>query len=193
LKRRVIPSSGLISNQNAIQRKGFTRIEKARKDMQQTIFYTDPAKQAVDFMGNPHRYAQLTAKGVDPYRMTTCPFCLGYSRLRAFLQSTKKGFNRKTGRCPLCGKGANLTTLVAMETWTPEEYAKFVFDYRSSGFWQKINFNQWKDRLKIMGWTRQFWDTYKELRGDSPDAQREKELEEQWKNYDEATQHDEKY
>lgn len=190
MKRRTLPSSGLISNQNTIQRKGFIRIEKARKDIEQTVFYIDASKQAVDFQGNPHRYAQFTEKGVDPYHMTTCPFCLGYSRLRAFLQSTKKGFNRKAGKCPLCGKGANLDTLIKMETWTAEEYAKFVFDYRSSGFWQKINFSQWKDRLKIMGWTQIFWDAYKQLRGDSPDPQREKELEEKWKDYEEAKQHD---
>ena len=170
----------------SLDHRRFVRQEHAKKDMQQTVFFQDTAKQTIDFKGNPNKYATLTTKGIDPFRNTTCPFCLGYSRLRLFLQSTKKGFNRGIGKCPLCGQGAKLQTLVKMETWGPEEYAQFVFDYRSSGFWQKIDFASWKKRLALMGWTERFWNKYKELRGDSPDPEREKQLEEQWKNYEES-------
>lgn len=162
------------------------RRERAKQDMQQTIFFQDPKENKVDFQGNPSKFAKLTEKGIDPFRNTTCPFCLGLSRFRLFLISGKKGFNRALGKCPLCGQGDKLQTLVKMELWGPEEYAEFVFDYRRSGFWQKINFDTWTKRLALMKWTDRFWTKYKQLRGDGPDPEREKELEQQWKNYEES-------
>ena len=166
----------------------FTRQERAKQDMQQTVFFQDAKEKTIDFKGNPNQWVKFTEKGIDPFKNTTCPFCLGYNRLRLFLVSTKKGYDRGSGKCPLCGKGAKLQTLVKMETWGPEEYAAFVFDYRSSGFWQKIKFDTWKKRLGMMGWNEQFWNEYRRLRGDAPDAEREKELEEKWKEYEETVQ-----
>jgi len=29
-----------------------------------------------------------------------------------------------------------------------------------------VNFNLWKRRLELMGWTQEFWDRYKELKGE---------------------------
>jgi hypothetical protein len=170
-----------------LEHRKFVRQEHAKQDLQQTVFFQEESKE-IDFKGNPNKYAKLTEKGVDPFRNTTCPFCLGYNRLRLFLVSTKKGYDRGKGKCPLCGQGAKLQTLVKMETWGPEEYAQFVFDYRSSGFWQKIKFHEWKKRLTLMCWTEQFWNEYRRLRGDAPDAEREKELEEKWKTYEEPYQ-----
>ena len=52
--------------------------------------------------------------------------------------------------------------------WTPESYAKWVFDYSHSGFWKKINFEMWKDRLQERGWSQTFWDIYKRLKAENP-------------------------
>lgn len=179
------PIFGKASVESKLERSRHSRAKKAKNDMQQTVFYQEPQGETC-FKGNPNKYAQITTRGIDPFQNTTCPFCLSYHRLRAFLISTKKGFDRGTGKCPSCGLKMHLKTLVSMEKWTPEEYARFVFDYRSSGFWQKINFATWKNRLRLMKWTERFWNEYKLLRGDAPDPQREKELEEKWKSYEES-------
>jgi len=67
------------------------------------------------------------------------------------------------GKCPLCGQGLYLKTLFTMsKTNAAKGYADWVFSYK--GFWKKINFSQWKGRLQLMGWTREFWDAYKALK-----------------------------
>lgn len=169
-----IPIDGLLRNDSQIQHQRDIRLEKAKKDLRQTVFFQTEGKE-VSIKSNPHKFAIITEKGIDPFKNTTCPFCLGISRLRLFLISTKKGFDRGKGKCPLCGQGMRLQTLVKMETWKPEEYAAFVFGYRTSGFWQKIDFATWKKRLGLMGWTQPFWDEYKRLRGDGSDALTEEE------------------
>lgn len=156
--------------------------EKAKLDKQQTVFALQEDAVIKD---NPSKYAVVTQTGIDPFKNTTCPFCLSLNRVRTFLISTKKGFDRGLGKCPSCGQKMKLQTLVKMETWKPEEYAAFVFDYRKSGFWQKIKFAEWKNRLKLMGWTKPFWDEYKRLRGDA-DPEKDKMFEEEWNAYEES-------
>lgn len=187
-KSKHIPSSGLIANQTQHQRRKWAIQEKASSDMEQTVFYQDKTSNTLDFQGNPNMYAKIVQKGIDPYKNTTCPFCLALNRLRLFLISTKKGYDKRLGQCPSCGQKMNLATLIKMETCTPEEYAALVFDYRRSGFWQKTDFTTWKNRMKIMKWTQPFWNEYKRLRGDAPDPQGEKELEQKWQNYEESFQ-----
>ncbi len=185
VKHRSIPMNGLIQNQSAVTRRGYRNAEKAKLDKQQTMFAFHEGEAVIK--DNPSKYAKITEKSIDPFRNTTCPFCLSLNRLSTFLISTKKGFDRGLGKCPSCGQKMKLVTLVKMESWKPEEYAAFVFDYRRSGFWQKISFATWKNRLKLMGWTKPFWDEYKRLRGDAPDAEKEKEFEEKWKAYEESS------
>lgn len=184
-KAKNIPMNGFVSRETQ-QHSRLCKIQvQLKEDRHQTLFSTNPAEIIQE---NKYKYAKITEKGIDPFRNTTCPFCLSYVRLRLFLISNKKGYDRGLGKCPECGQKMKLKTLVMMETCEPEEYAKFVFEYRRSGFWQKIKFASWKDRLKIMKWTKRFWDEYKRLRGDSPDPEGEKELEEKWKSYEEANQ-----
>lgn len=59
-----------------------------------------------------------------------------------------------------------MRTLLNMSKWTAKQYADWVQPYSHSGFWKKINYSVWKDRLRLMGWTEAFWDRYKELKGD---------------------------
>lgn len=54
-----------------------------------------------------------------------------------------------------------------------EQYAKWVWDYRKSGFWQKVNFEAFKGRLVALGISKRFWDTYKKYKGPDLDQQTE--------------------
>ena len=81
-----------------------------------------------------------------------------------------------------------LQTLVKMEKWSAKEYAQFVFDYRTSGFWQKIVFATWSKHLKMMNWSQPFWDEYKRLKGDLPGAEEQKEAEDKWNDYEASYQ-----
>jgi transcription elongation factor Elf1 len=134
-KPRNIPVFGKIHVASGLQKKHWHNEEEVQKDLQQSIFFKTE-NQEITLKGNPHKFATVTEKGIDPFKNTTCPFCLSYSKLRLFLISTKKGFDRGRGVCPVCGQGMKLQTLVKMEKWTAKEYAQFVFDYRSSMFWQ---------------------------------------------------------
>ncbi len=169
----------------------YRRQEHARKDLQQCVFFQDHGNGETDFKVNPSKYAVITEKGIDPFKTVTCPFCLGINKLQLFLISTKKGVNRSQGKCPLCGNGARLQTLIKMTTWTPEQYAGFVYPYAKMGFWQKIQklgFDTWKRRLKLMGWAQAFWNEYKRLRGDLDREAEEKRYEEEWTAYEASFQ-----
>jgi hypothetical protein len=178
-KPRKLPSSGLVANQSGRLVRKWKRQEKAHNDIAQTTFYKAPASQALDFKANTSRYAKIEQKGIDITKKTSCPFCLSDLEIRRFLISTKnkKGINRDKGHCPECSQGMKLKTLVFMVTATPEQYAKFAFDYRSSGFWQKkIDFPVWRRRLAVMDWSGRFWSEYYKLRdGSIPDEQTAKE------------------
>ena len=192
-KAKAIPSSGLVAKESTLQRKKWRTQEKAHNDEAQTVFFTDKEGQT-DFKGNPARYTKIEQKGIDPYKMTTCPFCLSYLRLQKFLISDAKGkgINKGRGKCPECGEGLQLKTLVMMATATPEQYAKFCYDYRRSGFWQKkigeARFPTWKRRLALMKWTQPFWNEYKKLRGDTVDPEQKKREDEIFADYDSAFQ-----
>ena len=139
----------------------YVRQEKAKSDLNQACFTSqgDVEKmRTVIFRENT---------GCDVSKIVLCPFCLQEGPLQKFLLSTKKGISASRGRCPSCQNGMMLRTLT--HEWTIAEYAKWVFDYAGSGFWQKIpSFEIWKDRLQIRGWSADFWDLYKQLKQENP-------------------------
>lgn len=135
--------------------------EKVKKDMAQTVFFAE--NNTVDFKGNPNKYAMVTSKGIDPFKFSTCPFCLSWLQIRKTLISTKKGYDRGQGECPVCKKGFKLATLVMMQKCTAQQYAKWVFDYK--GFWKKVDFEHWKKHLGMMKWAEPFWVEYKAVAG----------------------------
>ena len=143
----------------SLEKRRYDRQERARDDKAQTVLGPQGPRP------NPLKLARKSETLLDPSKKVTCPFCLGLEELRLFLVSTKKGISRALGKCPMCGKGLRLRTLVEMVKWGPREYAEFVAPYASSGFWQKVPWETWKKRLFIMGWTQLFWDHYHELRG----------------------------
>jgi len=93
-----------------------------------------------------------------------CPFCLHTDKYTKFLISTPKGYHRGLGQCPECGNKMQLRTLLA--EMTPEQYAEFAYPYSASGFWQKVPFEKWRERLYKMGWAHRFWGRYKQLKGE---------------------------
>ena len=161
----------------------YNRQQHAKKDIQQYVFTHDNGK--TDFKANPHKFATFTEKGIDPFKNVTCPFCLGLNKLRLSLISTKKGFDRGNGNCPLCGHRMKFQTLLKVMT-SPEQYAVFAFTYPAWSFWERVKhagFDTWKKRLGMMGWTERFWNEYKRLRGDPEKEEEEAELEAKWSEY----------
>lgn len=49
----------------------------------------------------------------------------------------------------------------------PEQYAEWVYDYRRRGFFQKVPFKKWCDRMHKIGISFRFWKKYKQLKGES--------------------------
>ena len=101
----------------------------------------------------------------DANQLIMCPFCLHTSKLSNFIISTKKGIHQGLGQCPECKHCARWHTLTA--EWTPEQYAEWVFQYSTSGFWQKTPFKTWSSRLKKIGWAYKFWKRYKQLKAET--------------------------
>lgn len=139
--------------------KKYIREEKAKYDKVQTIFGEKGKVR--------HRPEYTVESGftLDVSMKVHCPFCLYDDKLQAFLVSTKKGLSQSRAKCPICNNGMLMRSLTA--EMTPEEYAQWCFEYSGSGFWQKVPFNTWKERLFKMGWAYRFWSMYKELKGDS--------------------------
>jgi hypothetical protein len=171
--------------------------ERLRKDRCQTVF---GRSEAAVIEVNPRKFAEVSQKGIDPYVNTRCPFCLSFLPFSKFLVSLKSkkgkglGFDRGKGKCPECGQGMRLDTLLSMRKWLLEGplgegvklYARWVFDYRKSGFFQKIKFSQFNSMLKSMKVQREFWDEYKRLKGDLPDAKLKAAFDAKWAEYEEA-------
>jgi len=182
-KLKHVPIFGTISRPSGRQVRKWHVQAKCSEDKEQMLF-CQTASQELGLKANPSKFATIAEKGIDPFEKTTCPFCLGLNPLRLFLISAKKGYDRGIGKCPLCDKKMKLSTIVKMETWTPEQYAAFVYDYRSSGFWQKISFATWKKRLNMMNWGKRFWDEYKRLKGGFLDDETERRYKELANEYE---------
>lgn len=129
--------------------------EKMKEDKEQWILNPD-----MSITVNPSKYAKKSDIA-DYDKIVLCPFCLNETKLFRFKR--KHGFCE----CPNCLNLMTVKTLIV--SMTTEEFAKWVFDYRLSGFWKKIypDFETWKKRLKELGISYEFWENYKRLRGDN--------------------------
>jgi len=139
----------------------YNREEKAKADKQQATFNTQGKL-------NPTKQQEAKAQfDIDTNQQVMCAYCLHQNQLHKFLISTKKGFHKSQAKCPECGNGQLIRTLTAEQT--PEQYAEWMYMNMMYGGWSKVPFEKWKERLAQLGWARQFWDKYKQLKADYAD------------------------
>jgi hypothetical protein len=95
-----------------------------------------------------------------------CPFCL---------EESNKFTIESHGliKCSNCKVEMKIKTLLFVKDCSNSEYARWVFEYRLSGFFSKINFEKWNKKLKELGISYEFWETYKKLRGDNLEDNKE--------------------
>jgi len=125
-------------------------------------------KQQVRFGANSEviqpKSAEITQfTTVNCNQPVMCPFCLYQAKLSSFFISTKKGISQAKAECPECHNGMLMKSL--WMNMSAKEYGKWVWDYRKSGFWQKCPFATWKKRLHDIGWSYDFWNVYRGLKG----------------------------
>jgi len=110
---------------------------------------------------NPNKYAEKTYSTFDFSKQVLCPFCLEYNALFSFIK--KRGFFE----CPVCHNDMMLKTLV--KEMNIADFARWVYEYRLSGFWDKVypNFESWNNKLWKLGIAKEFWENYKRLKGDN--------------------------
>ena len=118
--------------------------------------------------------AEMTISA-DYNQQVFCPFCIHVDKLSAFLISTKKGISQHDAKCPECKLGMRMTSLTQIET--PEQFAEFAYPYAKSGFWQKVSWTKFNDRMKKIGWSYKFWLRYKELKGEDKSESYEEYIE----------------
>jgi hypothetical protein len=152
----------------SLEHRKYQRVEAVKKDKNQLMFTTLGSLKL-----NPNIVVISHDTLLPLTKQVSCPFCLGLSEFRLFLVSNKQGISRSMGKCPLCGQGMFLKSLSMMDKTNAAGYAKWAFNYK--GFFHKINFNQWKGRLQLMGWTSDFWEAYHALKGEQQEQGDESE------------------
>jgi len=138
--------------------KKYNREQRAKDDKQQTML-NPKSPSFIQSKKKPE--IQITETYTGTYM---CPFCLHQDKINAYLISTKKGYHKGLGHCPECNNQMQIKTLVA--DMTPEQFANFAFEYSMQGYWSKVKFKEFNDRLYKIGWAERFWIEYKKLKGE---------------------------
>jgi len=142
--------------------------ERARMDKWQTMF--DKGYIVANF-----RTGTVEEFFLNSERQFICPFCLTPNTQPKFLLKEK---NHYMAKCPECKQNVHFKTLFSiMKMDNGLQFADFVFGYRLSGFWDKIkpDFKEWNNRLYslALGFGTEFWNRYKELKGDETNEETE--------------------
>jgi len=133
------------------------REQKAKEDKQQTRL--NP-KSPSFIQVKQETKTEITQIHTGEYY---CPFCLHVGKIEQYLISTKKGYHKGLGLCPECKNQMQFKSLTA--AWTPEQFAEWAYSYSASGYWQKVPFSKFNERLRQIGWLERFWARYKQLKG----------------------------
>lgn len=142
-----------------------------RKYLREQTVVADEAQMTFGKNGDvaARKRVKVESQTINTQKLVFCPFCLEGNIVQKFLVSTKKGISQSKALCPECHTGMLLRTL--LRKWTVEDYARWVFDYRRSGFWQKVKegagFDKFNKNLKEKDWLQPFWDHYKALKGEA--------------------------
>jgi len=151
--------------------KKWRREQKAKDDNRQSRFTKTGTVQ------EPIKMTTIIGQVIPVTEQFSCPFCLGIYPLQKYLISTSKGYHRGLAKCPECGNQMRFESLT--KQWTPEQYAEWCYPYSASGFWQKVPFTKWKDRLYKIGWSSRFWSRYRQLKGEDETPSYEQYLKDQ--------------
>jgi uncharacterized CHY-type Zn-finger protein len=135
---------------------------RTQEDKYQTVFQNGQIIQNKSFLiiNNPT---------IDFTKKVLCPFCLNVNTLDKF----KK--DRAWYICPNCKQLLTVKTCVSIMKMNPKQFALWVFNYRLSGFFGKIKFKEWTQKLYELGVSQEFWEEYKSLRGDITKDEEQKE------------------
>ena len=79
-KLKHLPMFGKISRPSELQNRKWRVQARASEDKQQMVFCQE-SSQEVQLHANSSEFATITEKGIDPFKSTTCPFCLSYSQI----------------------------------------------------------------------------------------------------------------
>lgn len=130
--------------------------------------YDDNRQTLLSPEGCTSRLSLNIIKGVEYTGYYYCPFCLHKAKMIDFRIRKGDGYSKEMVLCPDCNNRMMIRSLA--NDMTIEEYAEWVFRYSLNGFWGKCPFEKFSGRLKALGWSYQFWERYKELKGDSAEA-----------------------
>lgn len=123
---------------------------------------------------NTFKYAKKSISETIGQKMLLCPFCLEHYYYWQFKYD--KGFY-ECKHCKNLMKGSTLVLMFEVfnkELIDAEKYAKFVYGYRTSGFFKKINFKEWCEKLHYWNISFEFWNEYKKLKGEQQNNQNSK-------------------
>ncbi len=148
---------------SAAQKRKWARQDKAIRDKAQATFGGEISELKLQ----PVKKVESQLSQIPLDKKVLCPFCLIEAELKSFLVSTKDGISQSKAHCKHCEQGFMMRNL--LRPWTAKDYAAFVFGYRKAGFFNKIkqapnSFEKWMQRLKDLGWSRDFWDRYKAMK-----------------------------
>lgn len=106
---------------------------------------------------------------INKSKFYICPFCL---------EKTNNYIIKNKGliECPNCLIGMRIKTLLFIQDCTNQEYARWVYEYRLSGFFGKLksgnnSFEKWNNKMHELGISYEFWDEYKKLKGEDTEPE----------------------
>lgn len=154
---------------------------KERVRMDEDKLQTRLTATGIELNKNPN--AKIFIEDVIKDKLILCPFCLNTSPLCKFTK--EKGFYI----CPTCKNNLKENTILFMNECfngkQPKiaEFSFWIFKYRLSGFFSKINqqlpknerFKQWNNSLYELGISYDFWDYYKKYKGEFDREEKEDE------------------
>lgn len=115
---------------------------------------------------NSFKFAQKRLTDIIKDKNVLCPFCLSIFYLKDF------SYSQGLYKCKHCSNKMRDKTLELMFKWfnceNPKiaEFAQWVYGYRLNGFFQKIIFKEWSGKLYTLGFSKEFWENYRRIKGE---------------------------
>lgn len=120
---------------------------------------------------NPNNFAKIFFADKVKDKMVICPFCLNIEYLSSYI------LDKGLYKCKYCKNRMTEKTLnIIFDIFNQQKidiaaYALWVYNYRLSGFFEKVDFKYWNNQMWKMSISQEFWDNYKRLKGESKKEQ----------------------